>query len=851
MMFPRREVVMVLLIASAVATFKLDGAGFNSENARTGDLSMESCEMNSNYSDNIGVVYMITKSGWSVSAVPVFVPKGAKIGWIYANGTINPQTLRLTMVFNYTTKTDTVVGTLRWECSEIDYDNRATWVRPDPSLKTIHLVYMTHLDVGFTNGARNVCDTYFNDHFPKAMETAAALRKLGGEERFVYTEFPWLIHEYLTGAAGCAHEARTPEQIEDLKAAIKAGDISWHALSLNILTELYAGSHFNWSLGNKDTLNRMLGKKNGMRCGKHSDVTGMSISVVPYLAGHSVNAIHIGYNAACMFPEVPSVFRWQHGPTGTEVIVMAEHTYGRIIRIQPAADTALIFMYTSDNQTPPNSTQVLQFWANLRQRYPAAAINTDSPFDSFTSVLTKIRDQLPIVSQEIGNSWLYGAPADPYRISSYRTAISALDDAVDSGRLDANNPAVDEFKFRLMKPMEHNWGLSIGQYLPQLRDKAHGNWSNKEFYAVRNRSDYQRLEEEWREQNLFCFPVKEHQQQQLSERHSSQWEEFMHLLTQRLEKLRNPPDPTVKPDEKRQEQLQSHNNVFKCYDRYSIGFNATDGSVTSLIDMKYNKTWLDSSNAAAVFRYRTYSMEDFDNFNRGYNPGCGPPCGDFSKSGMDKAGAESVVWKPVATVYDANVDTCEFSMLLSLPSVAYTMYGAPQKIQMIVKLSVEESEPAGTMKATSEGDTIQPALLSLRTTVSWKEKPATRLAEAMFLSFDPIVPNPSQWHMDILGYPVSPLDVVVDGTRHIHAVWSGVSYQDSLTRVNITTSHTPLVSPGDIDHLLNFDGMTQPNMEGGWHFNLYNNLWGTAFPQWNDENGVAEFTIEFGYLPTD
>ena len=32
-------------------------------------------------------------------------------------------------------------------------------------------------------------------------------------------------------------------------------------------------------------------------------------------------------------------------------------------------------------------------------------------------------------------------------------------------------------------------------------------------------------------------------------------------------------------------------------------------------------------------------------------------------------------------------------------------------------------------------------------------------------------------------------------------------------------------------------------LNGGIHANLYNNLWGTAFPQWYDDDGVARFQI--------
>jgi hypothetical protein len=108
-----------------------------------------------------------------------------------------------------------------------------------------------------------------------------------------------------------------------------------------------------------------------------------------------------------------------------------------------------------------------------------------------------------------------------------------------------------------------------------------------------------------------------------------------------------------------------------------------------------------------------------------------------------------------------------------------------------------------------------------------------RLAEATWVSFDPIVSSPQLWVMDVLGSPVSPLTVVENGTRHVHAVWSGVSVTDAASKeaVVVASLDAPLVSPGDIDHVLLYEGWTQPDLSGGFHFNVHNNLWGTAFPQ--------------------
>lgn len=52
------------------------------------------------------------------------------------------------------------------------------------------------------------------------------------------------------------------------------------------------------------------------------------------------------------------------------------------------------------------------------------------------------------------------------------------------------------------------------------------------------------------------------------------------------------------------------------------------------------------------------------------------------------------------------------------------------------------------------------------------------------------------------------------------AVWSGVANED----LRIDSLDAPLVAPGDPDHLLDYDGRTQPNLAGGMHFNLFNNL---------------------------
>jgi hypothetical protein len=189
---------------------------------------------------------------------------------------------------------------------------------------------MIHLDIGFTNTTRGVCDTYFDKHFPRAIETAKELRRRNSPARYQWTNFPWLVMEFLDGAAGCATRARTAAEIGAVRKAIEQDDIIWHANALNSFLELYDAPLFNYSLGLKDALNKQFGKSHGRLCGKQTDVPGMSVAAVPVLARAHVKAMHIGYNGACKLPEpLPPVFRWRHTSTDTEILMMVEKGYGR------------------------------------------------------------------------------------------------------------------------------------------------------------------------------------------------------------------------------------------------------------------------------------------------------------------------------------------------------------------------------------------------------------------------------------------------------------------------------------------------------------------------------------------
>jgi hypothetical protein len=212
---------------------------------------------------------------------------------------------------------------------------------------------------------------------------------------------------------------------------------------------------------------------------------------------------------------------------------------------------------------------------------------------------------------------------------------------------------------------------------------------------------------------------------------------------------------------------------------------------------------------------------------------------------MDSASPESRSWPPALTqLYlrrnggggGGGGGGCSIVAEIALDPQTATKYGGMSGLFLLYEVDADASA----------------ADPSIGVELRWLNKTASRLAESAWLSFVPAVSatpgggDLSQWRMDILGSGVSPLEVVDMGTRHIHAVWSGVSFDDATSGgsvVSITTLDAPLVSPGDAEHLLVYDGYTQSDLRGGWHFDVASNVWGTAFPQWYGDAGKSRFLL--------
>lgn len=112
-------------------------------------------------------------------------------------------------------------------------------------------------------------------------------------------------------------------------------------------------------------------------------------------------------------------------------------------------------------------------------------------------------------------------------------------------------------------------------------------------------------------------------------------------------------------------------------------------------------------------------------------------------------------------------------------------------------------------------------------------KTATRIPEAMWLSFNPKV-NSGYWSLSKLDAQINSNDIILNGSTHLHSTqdWN------YFVPTNIVNQNTPLVGIYSLDAPLVSIGSRNPfpiplnvkaRQDNGLHYCLVNNIWGTKY----------------------
>ena len=659
----------------------------------------------------------------------------------------------------------------------------------DESVRQVTLICKNHLDVGFTESAAKVTHDAVNWMLPTAIGQARILREENGGDNFVWTTPSWIITDAL--------ERHRGESLKAVEAACAAGDLAWHALPFTTHSELMDEELFEFGLSLSQTLDARFGRKT--IAAKMTDVPGHTRGIIPLLARAGVRLLHIGVNHMSSVPDVPEVFRWRDPETLAEVVVIYCRGYGATHRL--AGDEAVLsFRMVGDNMEVPSLADVRAWLAEARATYPNAAV-AFGRMDDYAAGLDA--HALPVVDREIGDTWIHGGGTDPWKVARFREALRLRKEWLRAGKLLKGSPAYFSFSKPLLMIAEHTWGVSIG---PHLQDTK--NLPNAAFRRVRHRGTFLSCEASWQEQRDY---LEDASNAAAGAGLQSELEAAWHAI----EPVRPCTAGFVEFDAAAPIALPD----------LTLQLDPETGAIRS--GALQGLPLAGPGQPTGLLRFQSISSSQLDNFRNQY---CGAAhawaCVDFGKEGTDATNTRAAFWLPKMEQAFRRDDPGQTTLLLKLSFEAEAVadFGAPAEAWI-------------TLRFPSSGHSVQ-------WDVQWFQKTASRLPEALWFTIAPPVPDPSLWRLRKMGRLISPQEVVSRGGRKLHAVES-ICNTDPAAPWQIRSPDTALVAPGSPD-FLNFDDVL-PDLAGGWHFNLWNNVWGTNFPMWYGQD--ARFRFELSTRP--
>jgi hypothetical protein len=656
---------------------------------------------------------------------------------------------------------------------------------------TVLLVTKCHLDVGFTKTQAKVIRQYFDVYYPAAIKTAAQLR-VCGPDHYTWTTGSWLLYEYLEQAG--------PSQRRAIEEAVAAGDIAWHALPFNWQTEMIDRSMIEGSLGFSQTLDSRFGKTT--TGAKMTDVPGHTRGLVAPLAAAGVRLLDIGVNSASTPPDVPEVFLWKE-PGGAALAMMYhQHDYGGVIEI-PGAGVVVDMEVRGDNSGPHTLAEIAAIYAKLRTQFPGATIKAASMTDVAHAV-EPVRDRLPVVTAEIGDTWIYGCSSDPDKVARYREIARLRKSWIAQGILASADATDRKLLQNLLLAPEHTWGTDTKTYL----DDAH--YRPADLEEVLGESGYSVMERSWKEKRVDIDAAVATLSSELYTQASAQ-----------LEGLRALP-PSAKG-------MVVHDPAQPIETKFfTLALDPTTGAIVQLHNKATGLMWATPAHPLALFTYETLSAADYASFLDRYiktEADWAPK--DFGKPGIQNFGAASREWHPGVVRCWTGIGPGEDRLLAELAiddAAALATGNVAWPKQIFLDLRMPVSEPRVDLQVVTLG------------------KMENRMPEAMWLTFAPANADPKNWRLEKVDQWINPLDVVSGGGRSMHAITESVVCENAPgSRFALRTLDAPVVALGQRTPL-NFS-LQQPNLSSGLHFSLFNNAWGTNYLQWCGGDWMYRFHL--------
>lgn len=669
----------------------------------------------------------------------------------------------------------------------------------------VYVVSKTHLDMGYTDLAQNVLNKYIEVFIPNAIKIAKQVNEK--QKRFVWTLGSWLIMKALQDS--------NKQRVKELEDACKRGDIVAHAMPFTVQTELMDKRLLQDGLNIVKDLDKKFGRTTV--AAKMTDVPGHTLGMVKILAQNGIKLLHIGVNQSSAVPEVPRCFVWKCDDA--EVIVIYEGTYGKTFK-SPYLDDILVFDHSMDNCGPHSVEKTIKHFNSLKKKYKGYEVVAGT-LDDYADKLWDIKDKLPVVCDEIGDSWIHGVSSDPYKYGGLELLKSLREQWIEKGLLDTQSEGYKEFASNLLCLAEHTCGMGV---LKGFKD--YDNYLKKDF------NEALRADVKIRRYGIFRIPAIrklaiKHSKKGIYTKMEKSWAEQREYLDKAVnalpENLQNQAKEALEKLIPQSYMIPQGKEVAKGESlqigKWSVSFNKF-GAIENL---SAGEKVLIKDNDKHLISYRSISYKEFNywlkNYQRDLYKTWTWAIPDFARPKLKK----------VANKYPQGKFGADIRSIIK----------ADGQNKVVVEYKGDKIliEQTGMPERFFAEYTFEDKM-TLK--LYWFGKQANRLPEEIWINFGLMLEDKDISYIKT-GKQINPFTIVKNGSRNL-SVAEKVIVQNKNTSCNIVCKQPVPVAVGE-GKLLKFDNEFGDKKDG-LSYLVYNNIWGTNYPLWYRDNAYFEWEFD-------
>lgn len=649
-------------------------------------------------------------------------------------------------------------------------------------LKKVILVFKTHFDIGFTQLSREILEYYSGEMLDKVKATCDVTKDMGAL-KYVWTMPSWPVKDMLARGEG--------ERKQALLDLIGRRQLVWHSLPYTSHYDACGMNEAVYGLGYAKELSESFGMP-VPKAAKMTDVPGHGRFLVELLADAGVGFLHLGCNEFAMPPKVPPIFWWE-APSGKRVLTMYNSGYGTTLT--PPADwpfdTWIALMNTNDNSGPQTADLVSGMVEKVRACAPEAEIVCGTLDDFLNDITKNDLSSLPVVRSDLADTWIHGAgtyPRETALLRRLRGRLIRLSKLAADAEPELRNVVrgeIDTAYDAMALFAEHTWGLDTKRWL--------GTPDYENFDVFRREPKCARMEESWKEQSDRVYRAAE-----------------ACARAEKLLGLETPSEASTETEEELCGEYTLENTL------YRVSFNADNGQIHEVFDKRRGVTMLRGTEETGLFSYRydRYGSDDLTEYLRAY-------ARRFSDWGVLDNGRpeypecahETCAPKFAGCVRKGDTVTFRYTTDRAFGDAA----------EIVLSVTVPEGERPVRVRMELHGKKAAPYIES----------------GSLCMPFGSM---PERYYINKLGNVIDPKTDIADNANHgFYALEHFAAAENGGALTCVVSYDVPLMSIGE--NGVHVFRKRYEEHAPEFRFNLFNNMWGTNFPQWLDGDMAFEFDI--------